>query len=320
MMTTLFKPLIQRLSARQKLSIINYHQVVAEFDPMRPDEVTATQLTDQMAWISRCFNVLTLADAAEHLRNRTLPPRALVITFDDGYQNNATIALPILQHFNLNATFFIASDFLDGGIMWNDRVIEALRAAPSGSIDLKWLELGQPLLDSPESRQLTAHKILIAIKHKPIEERTEAVDRLCSTIAQPANLMLRSEQVQLLAKAGMEIGGHSCSHPILANLDSHNLIQEIQDNKLSLQKLIDEPVLSFAYPNGKPIKDYNQSTISALKEAGYRQAVTTCAGTSEPSTDLFQLPRFTPWRKQQFGFMAQLSKNYYTSATQLASQ
>ena len=75
------------------------------------------------------FNVISLADGVAGLKRGCLPPRALSITFDDGYRDNHDIALPILLQLGLPATFFVATGFLDGGRMFNDTVIEAVRFA-----------------------------------------------------------------------------------------------------------------------------------------------------------------------------------------------
>ena len=105
------------------LSILIYHRVVAQPDPLFPDVVTAEEFDLQMAALTRWFTVLPLGRAVERLRNGTLPVRAACVTFDDGYADNALSALPILLKHGVKATFFVATRFLDGGSMWNDTVI-----------------------------------------------------------------------------------------------------------------------------------------------------------------------------------------------------
>ena len=90
------------------------------------------------------FNVIPLLDAVRHSAAGTLPPRAACITFDDGYADNAEVALPILQRHKLHATFFVATGFLNGGRMWNDTIIELVRRAPDGVLDFSAFGLGVP--------------------------------------------------------------------------------------------------------------------------------------------------------------------------------
>tara|TARA_R110001583_G_scaffold154316_1_gene305986 strand:- start:15415 stop:16389 length:975 start_codon:yes stop_codon:yes gene_type:complete len=292
-----------------KLSILIYHQVLPDYDPMRPDEITAARFDQHLDWIKSAFNVLTLDEAVNALKNRCLPPRSLVITFDDGYENNCSVALPLLEKYGLKATFFIATDFLDGGIMWNDRIIEAMRVYPHNEIDLSWLDMGIRPIETLPERQALAYELLPRIKHLPAEERQEEVDRICSGTDSPGGLMLSSLQVQQLHRSGMEIGGHTCSHPILAKLETSVLEREISANKEILEQLIGEPVRSFAYPNGKPEQDFDRRCLTVVEQLGYAQATTTAWGINTPGEDPYQLRRFTPWSKNKRGFLAQLARN-----------
>jgi peptidoglycan/xylan/chitin deacetylase (PgdA/CDA1 family) len=112
--------------ARGRLSILIFHRVLAAPDPLFPAELDLRSFEERMRWIRGWFSVLPLDDAVVALARGTLPDRALAITFDDGYADNVTVALPILLRLRLHATFFIASAYLDGGTMWNDRVIDAV--------------------------------------------------------------------------------------------------------------------------------------------------------------------------------------------------
>ena len=80
----------------------------------------------------RAVELRLLEVALAQLRAGTLPPRAVVVIFDDGYADNFQVALPVLQHYRLPAAFFVAAGFLDGGCMFNDLVVEACRVAPAG--------------------------------------------------------------------------------------------------------------------------------------------------------------------------------------------
>ena len=123
---------------RARLSILIYHRVLPEPDGLFPDVPDLKRFEQELHWISRWFHVLPLDEAAARLEAGSLPPRAAAITFDDGYADNATVALPALQRAGLSATFFIATSFLDGGRMWNDTVIESVRACRADSITVSF--------------------------------------------------------------------------------------------------------------------------------------------------------------------------------------
>ena len=108
----------------------------------------------------------------------------------------------------------------------------------------------------------------------------------------------------------MEIGGHTVSHPILANLDAEESNREILGGKQALESIIDREISLFAYPNGRTGIDYQAKDVENVDRAGFVAAVTTQLGAAESSTDRYQLPRFTPWNPNPVGFMAQLTNMY----------
>jgi peptidoglycan/xylan/chitin deacetylase (PgdA/CDA1 family) len=280
-------------------------------DPLRPGGVDAATFNWQMGLLARHFNVLPLMIAVKRLREGSLPARAVCITFDDGYADNAEIALPILQAWGLPATFFIATGYLNGGRMFNDTVIEVLRYVPPGKLDLSDLELGIYHLENLQARATAAQRIIKLLKYLPNSEREERIRYLTSFAQSPLSnkLMLSSQQVQKLHVAGMEIGAHTVNHPILANLEKDVASREIAEGKKQLEALIGEQVRLFAYPNGKPGQDYLPEHVDMVRELGFDSAVSTKWGVSTMQTDPWQLPRFTPWDTSPIRFMARLLMN-----------
>ncbi len=309
---TLFKCLIQGVG-KNKLPILIYHRVHSDKDPISPNEVDATEFTWQMELVSKVFNVLPLSEAVELLSNNSLPPGSLSITFDDGYSDNATVALPILQRFGLKATFFIATGFLDGGRMWNDTVIETIRCMPNGMLDLTGIGFEIYILDTWHDRQRCAESIISAIKHLPSLERSNLTEQLAAYApkALPGNLMLTTAQVKALSDAGMEIGGHTVTHPILECVALEEAGAEIYEGKKRLEEIVGKTVELFAYPNGKPNHDYSSDHVRLVCTCGFKAAVSTEWGVSDRNTDRFQLRRFTPWDRTPLRFLTRLVRNYY---------
>src|SRR5438067_12205090 len=98
------------------LSILIFHRVTPAADPLLPDIPDAAAFERVVRLLVEHFNVIPLSEAAARLLRASLPPRALCITFDDGYADNHDVALPILARHGVTATFFIATGFLGGGI------------------------------------------------------------------------------------------------------------------------------------------------------------------------------------------------------------
>lgn len=304
------------LGKRKKLFILIYHRVLNEPDFMRPGEVDRNTFTWQMQLLAKYFNVLPLSEALEGLQQNTLPPRAISITFDDGYADNYTNALPILKQFGLTATFFIASGYLDGGRMWNDTVIEAIRSFPQSQLDLSEIDLGCFDLSTPELRSECAKQIIIKIRHLDYRQRlskTQYIEQCAKDL--PDNLMLSSGQLKTLVEFGMEIGGHTVTHPILATLTDEQVMSEVKENKIHLETLLNVPIRLFAYPNGKPEQDYLLKHPALLATCGYRAAFSTISGVAVKSSDSWQLPRISLWDQTPVKFMFRLIQKYIVAPT-----
>lgn len=298
-------------SRSDRLSILIYHRVLERPDPMYADVIDAAAFRWQMDVLANHFNVLPLSVAVSLMEKRRLPPRAACVTFDDGYADNVHVALPILRERGISATFFIATGFLDGGQMWNDMVFEAVRRMPGESLDLADLYLGGYSLDSIASRVTAAEALVDRLKYLPPAERLLNCQELARRAGLPASsdLMMRSTDVRRLVAEGMEVGGHTINHPILAVLDPASARREIADNRDQLAALIDGPVRVFAYPNGKPGQDYLPEHVEMVRELGYRAAVSTRWGLCTGQSHRWQLPRFTPWDANPVRWLARMLQN-----------
>ena len=297
--------------AHERLSILIFHRVHARADPLFPSEVHADFFVDCMQWIKGWFNVLPLDDAVTAFAGRSLPDRALAITFDDGYADNATVALPILRRLGLHATFFIATGFLDGGRMWNDTVIEVVRAHRKRELDLSTLGLGVHDVSSVQSRRAVIAALLGDLKYRPHAERAALVERVAATsgVELPPGPMMSLDQLRELAAAGMGIGAHTVTHPILANLPEADARREIADGRDALEGLVRQPVKLFAYPNGKPDVDYRAAHVDMVQKLGFAAAASTKRGAARWGDSLFELPRFTPWDRTPERYGARLARN-----------
>jgi peptidoglycan/xylan/chitin deacetylase (PgdA/CDA1 family) len=316
----MWRPLFAALSPagpHARLSTLIFHRVLPEPDPLFPGEVDAARFDRLCGWLRRWFNVLPYDDAVARLREGRLPSRALAITFDDGYEDNRSVALPILLRHRLCATFFVATGFLDGGRMWNDTLIEAVRRTREPVLDLTGLEcdgiddFGVHPIGDVASRRQALDRLLPRAKYLAPAARLRFAAQVAERahVHPPTDLMMRSSQVRELHEAGMQIGAHTVSHPILAKLDERAVATELGESRRCLQAIIDAPVTLFAYPNGRPGDDYDERTVSLAKDCGYVAAASTIWGSATCRSDMFQLPRFTPWDTSRGRFAARMAAN-----------
>lgn len=321
-MSALMKPIFQWLSpagADARLSVLIFHRVLREPDPLFPSEVCASRFDALLGWVKQWFNVLPLDEAARRLAQGDLPARAACLTFDDGYADNHDVALPLLRQHGLPCSFFIATGFLNGGRMWNDTLIEAVRGCRLSSLDLRGLrdakgeDLGlHPLPPSIPDRRELLHRLIPRVKYLAPEPRVACVDAVAARaeVRPPDDLMMTDGQVRALRAAGMQIGAHTVSHPILATLPPAAAADEIDRSRQALQALLGERIGLFAYPNGKPGVDYMPGVHPHMvRELGFDAAVSTQWGASRRGDDLFQIKRFTPWDADRWRFGLRLARN-----------
>jgi peptidoglycan/xylan/chitin deacetylase (PgdA/CDA1 family) len=279
------------------LSIFIFHRVLPRPDPLLPGEPDAEHFDRIVGFICRHFTVLGLADAAAKLSAGRLPAAAACITFDDGYADNRTVAAPILRRHGATATFFVATGFIDGGRMFNDTVIEAVRLLPVGELDIRDIGLGVHVIDDVASRVRTYADLLNRLKYLEPSERLQQASEIArrAGLADRCDLMMTRGQVLELADMGMEIGAHTVHHPILRSVDGDRAAQEIADSRDVLGGWLGKAPTVFAYPNGVPGVDYTERDVELVRRAGFKCAVSTARGAAGTGSDVFQLPRFTPW-------------------------
>lgn len=318
------KPVFALLSPagpQARLPILIFHRVLAAPDPLFPGEIDTVAFDAICRWVRNWHEVLPLDLAVRALRAGELPARAMSITFDDGYADNVQHAMPVLQRYGLPATVFVATGFLDGGRMWNDAVIEAVRLCKRPVLDLRHVEapdgaggcdLGCHALDGWAQRRAAIDHLLRRLKYLPVARRLQAVEDVVRSAGArlPDDLMMSTAQLREWRDAGLQVGAHTVHHPILARLDDAEALREMVDSRETLEGLLGQPVTTFAYPNGRPGEDYTSETVDIARRAGFEAAVTTSWAVARSDVDPFEIPRFTPWDRSRWRFGLRLAMSY----------
>jgi peptidoglycan/xylan/chitin deacetylase (PgdA/CDA1 family) len=317
--TTLVAP----AGSRGRLSVFIFHRVLDAPDPLLPELPDRAFFARQLAWIAEQFEVLAPLEACERLVAGRLPERAAMLTFDDGYRDNLEVALPELQRRGWRAAFFIATGYIGDGIMFNDRVIEALRRTRASALTLSALGLDLPEpqtaptlpLDDLAQRRAAIDRVLALVKPLPSARRLAAVARLEDVLSAGASAspMLDAGQVGALHAAGMTLGGHTRTHPILASMTAAQARAEIEAGRDDLRALVGEPPALFAYPNGRRGHDWGDEHARMTREVGFAFAFTTDPGAAGAGADPLALPRFTPWDRSRRRFQGRALVNLLRS-------
>lgn len=294
--------------------VLCFHRVLEKPDLMMPCEPDVGLFEKRIARLRRDFNIIPLSEAVRRVPRGSLPSASLSITFDDGYADNFSQALPVLERHQVPATFFVATGFLDGGRMWNDTLIETARLLPDGQMSDPFAEDGVISIRNFDDRRELAQRAIDFCKHLPQEERERRVAQFAELQNQPLprSLMMTSEQVGIMGRSDYaDIGAHTVSHPILANCSDEVAAREISRSVDDLTQILGAPPSLFAYPNGKPGRDFLPDQAAIVKQQGLEAAVTTEWGVFNRGTDPYRIPRFGPWSKDLNRFVLEIVRARY---------
>jgi peptidoglycan/xylan/chitin deacetylase (PgdA/CDA1 family) len=278
---------ISQVAWRRRLTVLAYHRIddpdAAGFLGLR-DTVSATPeaFAAQIDAVRRSFDVVSLDDLLAWTAGRgTLPARPLLITFDDGYRDNLIHALPALRRRALPAVLFVATDCIDGRPFYWDVVAHAFAMAAPGGGDLPLL--GPRVWNGEGSRRALIGAWIAEAKQRPEADRRRAVDDLATALGVRsddgalAGLYLRWDELRRLHDAGVAIGAHTMSHPILSRVPAGVAEREIAGGKDRLERELGIPVSAFAYPNGRP-QDFDDGHRRILERLGFALAFTLSPG------------------------------------------
>jgi len=249
----------------------------------------------QMAFVRRAYSVVPLDALVDALAaGRPLPPRAVAITFDDGYADNHRLGLPVLAGLGLTATVYVTTGPLDGGTpLWTSLLRALVLGAPGPELRVPGVDpvaLGTPAAREAAVRALT--RALVPLAANDRAARLAAVASALGVGREVAGAMLTTPQLRELAAAGWTIGAHTVSHPNVALATPADAEAEIAGSRDVLSAKIGTPVVHFAYPNTGGAHRYFDAPVAALlRRLGFRSAVTSRPGALRPGADLFTLPR-----------------------------
>lgn len=251
----------------------------------------------QMAFVKRAYSVLPLDElAARVAAGSALPPRALAITFDDGYADNHRLAFPVLRQLGLTATVFVTTGSLDGGPpLWMAAVRALVAGATGGALQLPGMapvELGPAGSRGPAARALTRALVPLGASERAERLAAAAAAAGVDPARALAGTMLDWAQVRELAQAGWTIGAHTVSHPNVALVAPAEAEAEIAGSRDAIAARIGSAPEHFAYPNsGGAHRYFDPATGALLGRLGFRSAVTSQPGVLRAGADRYALPR-----------------------------
>lgn len=277
-----------------KFAILCYHRIGTGGIPLYsslPPEVFEAQ----MRFLRKRYEIVSLTELCERLADPGAKGQAVAVTFDDGYRDLYTQALPVLRAYQVPATIYLTVGAIETGqVSWYDRVFLALQVCPGDTLHL---ELDKPCrfeLPSPAARFRAALEIVGSMRRLPDERRRECCAALERHIPLPpeemVDRMLTWDQIQTMQRAGLAFGSHSLTHPVLSRVAPARMESELRKSKQVLEERIGQPVKDFAYPFGQRA-DCGALAGEPFARLGYRSAATTIWGINRGGANPYALRR-----------------------------
>jgi peptidoglycan/xylan/chitin deacetylase (PgdA/CDA1 family) len=324
-----------RLEPGARSLILLYHRVAAPVtDPWRL-AVHPDRFAEHLGVLrDGGYEPVALGELVASLRRRRVPERAVAVTFDDGYADNLETGLPLLERFGIPATVFATagSELRHQELWWMQ--LEALLLEPGvlperlevatesftwawtldgaatwtqeqAALHTRWCaaDAGPP----PSPRHAAFRSLLDGLRQVDAAERDAVLARLHATVGAERSrrvthrLMDGDELCRLAGSDLVDIGGHTLSHPRLAQLPADLQRVEIAGSKARLEEVLGRSITAFAYPFGTH-RDFNRASVRAVRAAGYTSAGAVRDRALSRSSDPFALPRVGvgDWTAEEF--------------------
>lgn len=280
-----------------------YHRVCTEerardgqFWPNRELAVSESEFEQQMRHLARNYNCLPLPDAVRLLRKGRLPRRSVIVTFDDGYVDNLTLALPILKAHAVPATIYVTTGMVENTTtVWWYELEQIIRRQEYLMFEWNGQHVSEEIVDARRKHECYDRINRMMKLMNPVEQ-DRFLDRLRDGSTRRHHAIaevLDRSQVRSLAKEPLiTIGTHTHDHSVLSSLTHRELVVELQGSRRLLEEWTGKPITHLAYPFGGR-GQAGRREFRAAEELGFESATTTRLGhiQSFHSGRLTSLPR-----------------------------
>jgi peptidoglycan/xylan/chitin deacetylase (PgdA/CDA1 family) len=278
-----------------ELPILAYHRIFDdwqaksfEFDPELVS-ATSEDFEWQMRFVKERFSPVTFAVLDAHLRHgEPLPKRPIIVTFDDGFEDNFTHAFPILRRLGIPATIFLATGYIGGAApFWYDWLFYLWRRSSMEGQMFSFA--GRDFATSRTQQPEYAEFVDLISTAKMLDDRTlraelarleRSYPMACPANGFEASRPLNWQQVTTMSEHGIEFGSHMVSHPVMSMMTEADLVRELADSKNAIERHVGRQIRVIAYPVGESYT-FNESVLRRVADAGYRYGVTYEAGTNK---------------------------------------
>ncbi len=286
----------RRIWASSHPVILRYHSV-DKANPVISQgiAVSPSAFEEQVRYFARHFQTVSMSTLVECIRQqRPFPNNALVLTFDDGYADNFAAA-EVLHRYGLTGLFYVTAGCIETEEnFWVAEIRHVFEGTHRPVVRLPYLNEKLSLV-GPHGRQNAIRQVTSLIKTLTIADRKVLRQALWQQLDDvppfPAGLMLSWQQLEAMVAMGMEIGGHTLTHPNLPSATPTEAWDEILGCKALLELKLGVEIRHFAYPNGGSMAHYNAKVKALVRQAGFWSASTSTSGRIDHQADLMELRR-----------------------------
>ena len=290
--------------------ILGYHRIACTSRDGYEVCVSPENFAGHMESLRKYVRPISLSKLVQGLKEGSLPPKSVAVTFDDGYADNLYAAKPILEKYEISATVFICTGYMGREFWWDEleRLVIGSQTDPhmlhlqAGGKQFAWHKStvspgeAQPALREEFCRAL--YQFLLSLD---VEDQNHAMRVIRSWSEMsfpgiPTTRAMSEEELRRLVDGGLiELGAHTSHHPMLPQLSFERQKEEIQSSKRVLEALLGEKIAGFSYPNGRATVDAK----TLVRETGFTYACTSLHDVVRPGSDVYELTRF--WQKDVDG-------------------
>lgn len=274
--------------------ILTYHRVINDSVQVNSEiksiSVSTQTFESQLLLLKEKFNIVSIDELLK--LNTNTSKKNLAITFDDGYKDNLINALPILEKYNLPATIYITTRFLEGkcDIWWYE--IEKI-VWDNTELNFIFLNKQYNFKIGSESQKKRCYKTLsLMFKNLNYSNQNILLEQITKTkkrLQFNKEVLNKSDLIEITKKNNFVIGSHTHTHANLAVLSDEDCISELSISKQILENTLGNKIVHFAFPYGSD-KDATLREASLVEKAGYESAVTTQLG-FKLKKNFFLIPR-----------------------------
>jgi peptidoglycan/xylan/chitin deacetylase (PgdA/CDA1 family) len=252
-----------------------------------------------LATYYRCISLDELSDAI--VGRQPMPPRAAIVTFDDGYRDNYQLALPVLARYRVPAVIYLVSSTLTQGLpLWTSRLRYALFRTGVRTIAVKDQDGRSTTtcsLGDSRGKEQAAQDLTNSLNQLSAPQREVRLAELCHDMSvndfpHVTDWFLSLNEIEEMQREGITFGSHTVTHPNLPGIDPAEANREIETSRRDLETLLGRPVVHFSFPNsGSKYPHFSDRTKKSVADAGYRTAVTSVRGWVATPSDPLGLAR-----------------------------